>query len=243
MQAVQATLMAGPGTTKITRDELMLVPVPESTLTHQPVAHHSIVTEVEQALAMRQINIVEEEFAVSADGAKMFGLLVLEAEFDGCRFAIGLRNSHDKSMRLSMVAGYRVLVCSNMAFSGDFSRFTAKHTKGFTLQDSIALGVDRMHRNFASVQLKVSEWKRTRLLDERAKEIIYDAFTSRSLRLHGKLFRMVDRHYFNPIHQEFEERSMWSLSNAFTSSFKELLPVRQFEATARIAPFLESYQG
>jgi len=45
---------------------------------------------------------------------KVFGVLDLATEMEGCRFSIGLRNSHDKSMRLAMTCGYRVFVCSNM---------------------------------------------------------------------------------------------------------------------------------
>ena len=48
-----------------------------------------------------------DEYAVSPDGMKMFGVLDLETEMRGCRLAIGLRNSHDKSMRLALTAGYR----------------------------------------------------------------------------------------------------------------------------------------
>jgi hypothetical protein len=55
---------------------------------------------------------------------KVFGVLDLETEMEGCRFSIGLRNSHDKSMRLAMTCGYRVFVCSNMAFAGDFTPAT-----------------------------------------------------------------------------------------------------------------------
>ncbi len=54
---------------------------------------------------------------------------VLLDEMEGCRFSIGLRNSHDKSMRLAMTCGYRVFVCSNMAFAGDFTSVLAKHSK------------------------------------------------------------------------------------------------------------------
>jgi len=43
-----------------------------------------------------------------------------------------------------------------------------------------------------------------------------------------------------PEHPEFESRTMWSLSNAFTSAFKELEPIPQFRATARLARFLET---
>jgi hypothetical protein len=33
---------------------------------------------------------------------------------------------------------------------------------------------------------------------------------------------------------------MWSLSNAFTSALKQLDPVPQFRATAKLGPFLEA---
>lgn len=36
---------------------------------------------------------------------------------------------------------------------------------------------------------------------------------------------------------------MWSLSNAFTSAFKELEPVPQFRAAAKLGPFLEKVNG
>jgi hypothetical protein len=33
---------------------------------------------------------------------------------------------------------------------------------------------------------------------------------------------------------------MWSLSNSFTSAFKELDPIPQFKATAKLGEFLEA---
>jgi hypothetical protein len=36
---------------------------------------------------------------------------------------------------------------------------------------------------------------------------------------------------------------MWSLSNAFTSAFKELDPIPQFKATAKLGAFLEAVAG
>jgi hypothetical protein len=84
----------------------------------------------------------------------MFGVLDLEAGFEGCRFAIGLRNSHDKSFRLSCTVGVRVFVCENLAFSGDYTAVLAKHSKNFSLEDSLAIGVDRMQRNFEPMRRK-----------------------------------------------------------------------------------------
>ena len=42
-----------------------------------------------------------------------------------------------------------------------------------------------------------------------------------------------------PRYEEFRARTLWSLSNAFTSAFKELDPIPQFKATAKLSGFLE----
>ncbi|SRR5712692_4565270 len=80
-------------------------------------------------------------------------------------FSIGLRNSHDKSMRLAMTCGYRVFVCSNMAFAGDFTPVLAKHSKSFSLVDCLSVGVDRMQRNFEPMRKQVEAWQRGELTD------------------------------------------------------------------------------
>ncbi|MGD0793351.1 MAG: hypothetical protein ABR920_16405, partial [Terriglobales bacterium] len=40
-------------------------------------------------------SVVGEEFAVSKDDMEMFGVLDLETSFEGCRFAIGIRNANN----------------------------------------------------------------------------------------------------------------------------------------------------
>jgi hypothetical protein len=105
---------------------------------------------------------------------KMFGVLDLETTFDGCRFSVGVRNSNDKSMRLALTVGYRVLVCDNMAFHGDFTPVLAKHTKHLSLVDILSVGVDRMQRNFEPMKKQV--WKGTRVPDETPKLVVYSAF-------------------------------------------------------------------
>jgi hypothetical protein len=54
------------------------------------------------------------------------------------------------------------------------------------------------------------------------------------------LARTVHDLYFEPKYEEFRPRTIWSLSNAFTSAFKELEPIPQFKATAKPGEFLES---
>jgi hypothetical protein len=199
-----STLIGYAGRT-INREELALVPTPPATATHQPVPHHEIVQALVETLGFRHIGVVRDEYAVSPDGMKMFGVLDLETEMHGARFSIGLRNSHDKTMRLALTCGYRVFVCSNMAFSGDFTPGRA-----------------------------------TELTDISAKMIIYEAFIQSELEVPKHLARRVHDYYFDPQYDEFRPRTMWSLSNAFTSALKELDPVPQFRATAKLGEYLEA---
>jgi hypothetical protein len=46
--------------------------------------------------------------------------------------------------------------------------------------------------------------------------------------------------YFEPKYEEFRPRAIWSLSNAFTSAFKDLEAIPQFKATAKLGEFLEA---
>jgi hypothetical protein len=191
-----------------------------------------------ETLSFRQIGVVQEEYAVSSDGMKMFGVLDLETQMEGCRFSIGIRNSHDKSIRLGLTAGLRVFVCSNMAFSGDFTPVLAKHTKSFNLIDTLSVGVDRIQRNFEPLQRQVELWRKTQITDDTAKLIFYSAFIDGKFEAPRTLLPEVHRLYFEPQNPEFAARTMWSLSNAFTSAFKKLGPVPQFKATAKLGGFL-----
>lgn len=232
-------LLAHCGTSRMSREELKTIPTPEASATYQPVPHHEIVEALIESLSFRHISVVQDEYAVSCDGMKLFGVLNLETTFEGCRFSIGIRNANDKSMRLGLTVGYRVLVCDNMAFSGDFTPVLAKHTKRLSLVDVLSVGVDRIQRNFEPIKKQVQAWKASRITDELAKLIIYRAFVEEELDAPKHLARRVHEQYFNPPFEEFAPRTMWSLSNAFTSAFKSLDPIPQFKATAKLGPFLE----
>src|SRR5258708_39685901 len=206
-----ATLIAHRGTSKVDRDFLKTIPTPAATRTHQPVAHAQIVEALIETLGFRHISVVRDEYAVSPDGNRMFGILELDYEFTGTRFAIGIRNSNDKSMRLAMTVGYRVCVCDNLAFQGDFTPVLAKHSKSFSLIDSIALGVERMQRNFEPMQKQVEAWRGSQITDDMAKLTIYRAFIEGDLEVPRHLARSVHTNYFAPKYEAFAVLTEFSL--------------------------------
>ena len=186
--------------------------------------------------------MVREEYAVTPDGMRCFGLLQLEYGYEDVQFAVGFRNSNDKSMRLGMTVGYRVFVCDNMAFKGDFTPVLAKHSNRLNLVDLVSVGVDKIQRNFEPLSQQIRNWRECQLDDRSAKACTYDTFMNSKLGLPKHLLLDVHRFYFEPQLDDFKDRTLWSLSNAFTSAFKELKPVRQFQATAKLGDFLEDYR-
>jgi len=236
-----AGLISHRGTELVGRQDLLLLPTPGATETHKPIPHAELVGALIETLGFRQLHVVEDQYAVSPDGMRMFGVLALDIEENGVRVSIGLRNSHDKSFALGITIGYKVFVCDNLAFHGDYQTLTRKHSKHLVVNDVLAVAIDRLQRNFAPMLNQVNAWKGYDLPDASAKLIIYQAFIEDGLEVPKHLADDVHRHYFSPEHEEFRPRTMWSLSNAFTSSFKALDPIPRFKATARLAPFLAEF--
>jgi hypothetical protein len=77
------TLVAHVDTERITREQLALMPTPVGTETHKTVPHIEVVNVIIETLGFRHIAIHRDEYAVSKDGNKMFGLMELDQTFTG----------------------------------------------------------------------------------------------------------------------------------------------------------------
>lgn len=234
-------LLVHAGARRIGRQDLPAIVTPEATETHRPIPHATLVESILESLAYRQLDVLRDEYAVSADGMRLFGFLEVNIEHEGVRLALVFRNSHDKSFSLGLLAGYRTFCCDNLAFHGEFVAIAKKHTKNVALEEVVGVGVDRVQRHFQKVTATLDVWRDHTLPDENAKAVIYDAFVAGRLDVPRRLAPDVHRLYFEPEHEEFRPRTFYSLSNAFTSAFKTLEPVRQMEATADLARFLGRY--
>ena len=80
---------------------------------------------------------------------------------------------------------------------------------------------------------QVDDWRQAQITDERAKLILYAVFVDGKLEAPRTLLPDVHRLYFQPEYEEFSPPTMRSLSNAF----KEMDPIPQFKATAKLGSF------
>lgn len=97
-----------------------------------------------------------------------------------------------------------------------------------------------MQPNFEPMRKQVEAWQRSKLTDVTVKVVSYEAFVEGELEAPKHFAHTVHDLYFEPKYEEVRPRTIWSLSNAFTPVFKELDPIPQFRATAKLGGFLEA---
>ena len=143
-------------------------------------------------------------------------------------------------MRLALTCGYRVFVCSQYGLQ---RRFYAGPREALEVAKSRSILSQSASIVCSATSVPCrSRWSRgeaMELSNVAAKMIVYEAFIESELEVPKHLARRVHDLYFEPQYEEFRPRTLWSLSNAFTSAFKELDPIPQFKATAKLGGFLE----
>jgi hypothetical protein len=82
---------------------------------------------VKYALGYFGHDVTDESHAILPDGSRYFGLLSLRSNHGQYEDAIGLRNSHDKSLPIGLAFGSRVFICDNLALAADHV-IRRKHT-------------------------------------------------------------------------------------------------------------------
>src|SRR5207245_7316426 len=126
------------------RELVLAIPPPPATAPWRPLARGDLISALDRQLLVRGITIGKEAFAIQREGARLFGVLDLTLESSGefCA-AMGIRTANDRSMALEIAVGVRVLVCDNLAFSGDLIALRRKHTVKFDLNADLSRAVDR----------------------------------------------------------------------------------------------------
>lgn len=224
----------------VTRDVLKTLPTPPATETWKPIPHYDLIAAIDRQLAVRDIRITSEQFALHRDGLRLFG--VLELLVPGTNggsgkeyaFAMGIRTANDRAFATSLIAGARIFVCSNLAFSGDFVAMNRRHTAGFDLNADLSKAVDRFERHLATFGGKLDALKARPLSEAEAKVLIFEAFHQDILPI--RLFDTVAAAYLRPRDDmpDVAPRTMWGLHNAFTRALKQLAPAPAFAATSRL---------
>lgn len=229
------TLIAHRGGWSATAADLASVPVPDSTDSYVPVPHPRFVEEVKLHVPRFGLKVVREDYALARDGAQMFGVLTCQnGHIADYGLAIGLRNSYDRSIAAELVAGSRVFVCDNLAFSGE-AKVSRKHTVNVfrDLPDLIYRMLNQVSVMKDAIALEIEMMKARELQEAAAHHLMVMAVRRNALPA-SKLPKVIEA-YENPDAVDFVPSTAWSLFNAFTGVIGNQQPWQQMDNTLRLS--------
>ena len=132
--------------------------------------------------------------------------------------ALGVRNSHDKSLAVGIAAGESVACCSNLLFSAQIV-IHRRHTSGIELESLVGGVFDRLEESFIRLEKNADGLKLKAISIDDARRIIVVAAEMKAIPS-CDILPVLDE-FRHPRHEEFKERTRWSLLNAFTETAKK----------------------
>lgn len=234
MAEAGSTLSAHINANLVTREQLAALPAVIGTDSFKPVAHIELIQSLESKLSDRGIQITKEQFAMGRGGNILFGTMDLTLNgIGGTCASLGLRTANDRTMALQMIAGVRVFVCDNMAFSGDTVMMKRRHTSGLNLMDELTIALDKYEQHYSSLKSEIDRLRALGMSDLDAKGMIHDVFAQGIMP--SRFLPVVSAEYFadedKQRHQDFAPRTGWSLLNAFTEVAKQMPLTTRIKAT------------
>ena len=229
-------LMVHRGGWVATKADLAAVPVPDPSDSYVPVPYGRFVEEVELHVPRFGLTITEEQFALARDGHQMFGVLTCTNGHGSEDFAlaVGLRNSYDRTLSAQLLAGTRLFVCDNLAFSGEV-KASRKHTIHVfrDLPDLIYRMLSQVQTMQERTVAEIAAMKARELEPRDADHLMVEAIRGNALP--ASLLPKVLERWEKPAQPElFGGRNAWLLFNAFTEVFKTRSPRQQMEDSLRL---------
>jgi len=215
------TLLLQRGSQAATIENIQAIPVPQATRTYQPVAHEHLSTMLLQMAnhLLPNFSQASTQFGLAADGNKMFGVHTLRSENTSMGLSIGFRNSYDRSMSLGIAVGASVLVCDNLALSGDIT-ILRKHTLNVIRDmESLALAaIYKSQRTYNQILMDAESMRLQEINDDNAYRMLGLVY-GRGI-MTPRQIPIAHREWESPQYEDFEPRTVWSLYNAITEALK-----------------------
>tara|TARA_R110002073_G_scaffold50729_2_gene133982 strand:- start:968 stop:1768 length:801 start_codon:yes stop_codon:yes gene_type:complete len=210
------SLLLHAGAEPVEISALKEVALPNPTKSHVPVPHYRFLDMVKYALGAHGHEIESEEYGVTPDGMRFFGVLRLQSRYHDYTDVVGLRNSNDKAFPASVSYGSQVFVCDNLAFVGEHvvkRKHTAKLLRdlpGLVMEMIEPLAQAREHQ-FNSIQ----RFKGTEIDQLMADFILMESYRQGVINVQ----RIADvyNEWITPSFDVFLPRNAWSMFNAFTN--------------------------
>lgn len=163
--------------------------------------------------------MVEENHGITADGMRYFGILSLRSKYGDYTDTVGLRNSHDKKFPIGISMGARVFVCDNLSFMGEHV-IKRKHTVNAKreLPGLVMEIVEPLAKTRRQQQIIFDRYKGTIVPPVLADHAIMEMYRQRVINV--QRIADVEKEWFDPSFEGFEDFSAWRMFNAVTHALE-----------------------
>jgi hypothetical protein len=213
-----ATLNLHCGGHLVSYDELASVKAPPPSGRWFPLSHAQVLNRVKDTLAESGYRVVREQLALARHDARFFGTLDLDHTLaTGVTLAVGIRNSIDRSYPIGFCGGSRVFVCSNLAFRSELL-VKAKHTRygEQRFAHAIATAVQSLGSFQQAEAERIQRMRNVTVKDDLADALILRSFEKGIVSI--PYLPKIIREWRRPTFADFQERTLWSLYNCFTTA-------------------------
>lgn len=217
----QSVLIRSNGAQLVSEDELAEYKAPPPSGRWYPLSHSTVYARVKETLHEAGYEVTNQQLAVARDAKRFFGTIDLASPLaEGVTLSVGVRNSVDQSLPLGFVAGSKVLVCENLAFSAELL-VRRKHTR-FGEQrfgQDIAEAVSKLGGYREVEQARIARMQSVTMSDQTAESYLL-RFFERGIIPARYLARTIEE-WRMPTYEQFKKRSFFSFLNCITTVLGE----------------------
>ena len=228
----------------VTRDELAAVQAPAGTATWFPLSHAQVLSRVEAQLVEAGFTPGPAKYALTRGDNRFFGVIDTKATLaTGITLAVGIRNSTDKSLPLSFIAGHHVQVCDNLAFRSEIL-VVRRHTRNgeFRFAEAMARAIQQLTQFKEEESRRIRRMQSTLLLPDRRDSIILQAYEQGIISTR-QLPAVIIQAKRPDVEYGVDVNSAYTLCQAFTWVLADVLkqnPQRFAAATMRLQHLLDT---
>ena len=242
----------------MSQSELASLPSPASTETHIVVPHNNVIELLQKEADACSFNLENFRFGVSHKETiagtdywqRMFGVAEMQCDIINpeATTIIAFRNSHDKKFPLGFALGQSISVCDNLMFGGEVVIKT-RHTKNVwqRIPRLMTRAVGQLQNIKVINEKRTEAYKNTKVpSDEWVSHFVVRSIDNGVLSASNlpKVLRewRQEEGSQSASHDQFNDRTLWSLNNAFTESFKIYSNLDQITSrNIKLSGMMDSY--
>lgn len=222
--------------------------VPARTSSYTPIPHRTFLELLRYRLNERGFVINSQRMFSNETGSKLIGFYDVHNRRDeilpesDMTMSIGFRNSYDKSMRVGLAAGGKVIICENGVIMGDMLLYVKKHTGSVDEEVSEKMDelINGLESSYAKLNVEVNIFKNYEITRTQKAELLGRIYFEEELLTPHQL-SIVKREFKQSEH--FKGNTLWDLYNNITESLKFSHPLTLIDDHILLHSFMAKVAG